>query len=372
MRAHPLSQLVLLDRPALKVGSSAVAFQSRKGQALLWYLAAHPGEAFPREHLHSLLWDDVPQQIARQNFNTMLFRFQRELPVPCLISTRNGLRWNDEAGVVIDTQRFQELTAPLAAFDRFRSRDAYFLLSEQERDDLAQAIELYHGPFLDGFSCDSAAYEQWLAAMRRQWESRVLKLFDLLLRVEEHHNRWDRVLHLSRKAIEVDPLDEAFHRAAIKALMMQNRYAAAVAQYRKCRELLWEHLGVAPDPETTALFDSICALKPANPSLVDVADDGAGLCAPSGEERECEESQSEGTGLQIEYPGDAAAFPAGIRRLIEATALVPRALPSGSGILHVRRKTGRDTDGSGRQRRIGRCLCKSRRGPSRALGRIPC
>lgn len=79
-------RLLMLGPPALVRGSERVTLKSRKGQALLWYLATHPTVIFPREHLHDLLWDGLPADAARHAFNTMLSRLRAELPFDCFHS----------------------------------------------------------------------------------------------------------------------------------------------------------------------------------------------------------------------------------------------------------------------------------------------
>lgn len=325
----------------------------------MWYVAAQPDESFSREHLQNLLWDESPQQIARQNFNTMFFRFQKELPVPCFIATRAGLRWNPDAGVTVDVETFQQLTAPLATLRRSCPPRPALEMSRGERDDLARAVDLYTGPFLDGFSCDSEAYEQWLSSMRRKWENQIASLLDLLLAVEEHHNQWDRVIQVSRRGIEIDPLEETYHRAAIKALAKQGRHAAAFAQYQTCRDLLQQHLGVEPDASTTALYESIAAQQGGMPVVVEtgIADGQSGsqvargqtgpsssqiqatslpdsqataadavalevtatgaarFYVPSTQLRSTERLEMTES-LHIEYPGDLRSFSPGMRKLI--------------------------------------------------------
>lgn len=107
-------RLLMLGPPALVRGSERVTLKSRKGQALLWYLATHPTVIFPREHLHDLLWDGLPADAARRAFNTMLSRLRAQLPFDCFHSLPGQLGWNSEAGITADVIDFVRWTEPAA------------------------------------------------------------------------------------------------------------------------------------------------------------------------------------------------------------------------------------------------------------------
>lgn len=249
--------LKLFGRPALKRGSDTVPLSSRKGQALLWYLATRPDESFPRKHLHDLLWDNVPADAGSRSFNTMFSRLQAELPVPCIDSTWNRLQWNAQAGVIIDTQQFSNMTRIVESPGPFVSTDEYAHLTDEDRDALYRAADLWTGPFLDGFACPSETYETWIRSEQARWEARILHVLKVLLHLEMRANRWEHVIEIARSALEIDPLREVFHRASMQALSHQGNRAAALAQFEWCRDVLREQLGADPDAMTLALYDAI-------------------------------------------------------------------------------------------------------------------
>src|SRR5690606_10566529 len=155
-------RILLLGPPVFLRGSEIVPIRSRKGQALLWYLAAQPGETFSRTHLSELLWNDVPSDVARRDFNTMLSRLRAELPIPCLFGDRDRLGWRRDGPVSVDVDDFLRWTEGIVPS---RSQDApqrHRPLTSEERDALAAAVALWRGPFLSGFTADSEAYTEWL------------------------------------------------------------------------------------------------------------------------------------------------------------------------------------------------------------------
>jgi len=248
-------RLLMLGPPALIHGNDVVALKSRKGQALLWYLAANPETMFSREHLHGLLWDEIPADSARRDFNTMLSRFRDEIPFDAFRARRGHLGWNPDAAVTTDLAEFWHLLRQAGIGpDLTQARPP---TAAREKDALHRAIALWRGPFLDGFSCDSASYQEWMVAERHRWELRVLAALDALVEAERSDERWAQVLNLARRALEIDPLQETFHRAAMEALFRMGNRAAALAQFEQCRKLLREQLGALPDDATAAMAESI-------------------------------------------------------------------------------------------------------------------
>lgn len=248
-------RLLLLGPPVILRGTETVTLKSRKGQALLWYLASHPARMFPREHLYSLLWDRLPADSARRDFNTMFSRLRAQLPPHCLLAVAGQLGWNPENGMETDLAEFLdclERGGLNAEGARPQGRP-----SPEEEEALRRAVALWRGTFLEGFSCDSAAYDDWLNAERSRWEMRVTAALARLVEAERAQERWDQVLSLARMALDIDPLQEPFHRAAMEALYRQGNRSAALAQFERCRKILLEQLGAEPEAATIALAETI-------------------------------------------------------------------------------------------------------------------
>src|SRR5215470_9514222 len=91
-------QLRLLGGFDLQAGpGQIVAIKLKKAQALLAYLACHPGQSHPRDKLPTLLWPDVDDRQAGANLRKVLFVPRSELS---MASARLGL---DEETMSLDT-----------------------------------------------------------------------------------------------------------------------------------------------------------------------------------------------------------------------------------------------------------------------------
>ncbi len=111
------TSLLLLGRFGLKLDSGGrISVSSRKGCALLAYLAMQPEYAASRERLATLLWGDRSDGLARQNLRQCLSSLRRELP-PAV--AKHLLVESDSVGLSaaalsVDAREF----AALAEFER--------------------------------------------------------------------------------------------------------------------------------------------------------------------------------------------------------------------------------------------------------------
>jgi DNA-binding SARP family transcriptional activator len=239
-------RLQLLGAPTIHLDQRPIAMPSQKAQALLFYLAAEADRAFTRSQVIALLWEESDEKDGRNSLSTVLSRLRQALPDPPIRADGDLLAWN-AAAARVDVREFHELTRPHTE-----------LAGDPTR--LETAAALYHGPFLDGFGVrDSTAYDEWLRLERERWQYRMLNVLEQLVAHYDAEGDLARAARHARTAVELDPLQERFHRALMRLAALGGDRAAALAQFRACRELLERELGVPPDPETIALDAQIRA-----------------------------------------------------------------------------------------------------------------
>src|SRR3972149_1929213 len=110
-------------------------FETRKAEALLVYLACNR-RAFPREVLADLLWDERSQQQAQSNLRVALTDLRKHLGDYVTID-RDAAALNPQATIWIDTT---DMVKGLRNWQAGKG-----LKSEQEAEQVKQAIELYQG-----------------------------------------------------------------------------------------------------------------------------------------------------------------------------------------------------------------------------------
>ena len=122
-----------------------LAIRRKKAQALLAYLAMHPGQTCSRDSLAGLLWSGTTDEHARHNLRQTLFALRQAVdPDPFIVDGEQiGLR---ERAVEVDVAGFERGVAagPRAA--------------------LREAAARYQGELLEGLRVDEAPFDDWLAA----------------------------------------------------------------------------------------------------------------------------------------------------------------------------------------------------------------
>jgi DNA-binding SARP family transcriptional activator/class 3 adenylate cyclase/tetratricopeptide (TPR) repeat protein len=224
-----------------------------KVRALLAYLAIEAGylegqvRPHRREVLAGLLWPDWPERSARTNLRNALSILRkaigdRDATPPYLLITRETIQFNTASDHWIDVAKFSDLIRA----------------GQTDVARLEEALALYRGPFLEGFSVgDSPVYEDWALIVRERLQRQVLAAFQRLIEHHEGNGEYRRACEVAWRQVELAPWQEGAHRALMRTLALDGQRAAALAQYEACRRALREELDVEPGSETTRLYERI-------------------------------------------------------------------------------------------------------------------
>ncbi len=246
-------RLQLLGAPSIHDGTREIYLPSQKAQALLFYLAAEAERSFARGQIIALLWEESPDREGRNSLSTVLTRLRQALPLFPVRAEGDLLAWLPSPEVAVDLHEFQASSHILQAARGAPAGDL-----DQRIQRLETATALYRGTFLDGFSVrDSASYDEWLRLERERWQQRWLNALEQLIEAYTLAGAWAPAIGHARRAMAADPLQERFHRALMRLHYDGGDRAAALAQFRICRDVLERELGVEPDVETTALYQAI-------------------------------------------------------------------------------------------------------------------
>lgn len=247
-------RLRLLGAPSIFDDAREIHLPSQKAQALLFYLAAEAGRSFARGQIIALLWEESSEREGRNSLSTVLTRLRQALPVFPVRADGDTLAWLPSSDVWVDLHEFQALSLPPAP----TPPDDPAAQADRCIQSLEEAATLYRGTFLDGFGVrDSEGYEDWLRLERERWQQRWLNGLELLIDSYTLTGRWVPAIDHARRALVADPLQERFHRALMRLHTFAGDRAAALAQFRACRDVLDRELGVEPDAETAALHQAI-------------------------------------------------------------------------------------------------------------------
>src|SRR5688500_7192737 len=155
----------------------------RRRLALLAYLAAAADAPVTRDKLMGLFWPERPDHSARHSLSQLLYALRPELPPDALITSADEVR--------LDRDR---LPSDLNDFlDAIRA-------SEDQR-----AVEVYRGPFLDGFFVDDAPeFERWAETERARLAGWVTAALERLADVAEDTGDRFRALNWCQRWVELD------------------------------------------------------------------------------------------------------------------------------------------------------------------------
>ncbi len=171
-------------------GEPVTTFESDKVRALLAYLVSEPDQAHRREMLASLLWPERPDRTARTNLRHVLANLRKAIkdhqadpPFPLI--TRQTIQYNFESQSQIDIRTFTRLL-----------EDGH----EPTPSQLEEAVDLYRGDFLKGFSlADSTAFEEWAMLKREEMSRKMVGALETLSHHFERSGDLERAIAHARR-----------------------------------------------------------------------------------------------------------------------------------------------------------------------------
>lgn len=236
-------------------GVPATGFESDKARALLVYLVVESERPHTREKLAGLFWPDWPEDLARRNLRHGLSNLRkaigdRQASPPFLQITRQMIQFNMASDYWLDVAVFKLIVDQLPSHPKLSESRLIIQLEE--------AVKLYRGPFLDGFSLKgSAAFEEWLLLSREQLQRKMLTTLAQISGYYERYGEYKAACDYAWRQVELEPWREEGHQQLMRLLALNGQRSKALAQYDTCRRLLAEEIGVEPAVETLALYEAI-------------------------------------------------------------------------------------------------------------------
>jgi len=228
---------ILLDERPIEFGRKS----PRKPLQLLKAIVAFGGTEVPAQKLIDALWPDLTPSSARQALDMTVIRLRRLLGDATAVVQAGGRFGIDTKCCWIDALAFE--------CRRSLIQDE---TSSEPGQTAAEILTLYRGNFLED---DGDA--PWLIPVRERLRSRFIECVSTLGgRCEERHD-FVTALALYRRGIEADELAEPFYRGMMRCYAARKSKAEAMSVFRRLRQTLSVTLGIAPSPESLALFESL-------------------------------------------------------------------------------------------------------------------
>ncbi|MBO0757314.1 MAG: tetratricopeptide repeat protein [Bradyrhizobiaceae bacterium] len=221
-------------------GSPGLRITSRKGCALIAYLAMHPEERLSREHVATVLWGDRPEANARQCLRQ------------CILSLRHDLGAAVNAVLAIDADRIglntRHVTVDAIEFKR--------LAQSTVESDLVRAAELYRGEFLSDLVLEES-FDAWARKTRSELDELAAEVFQRWAKLADTREDAKHAVAAVERLIAIDTLREDWQRLALRIYARFRGRGFALKYAEAVSAQLKVELGVEPEPATKALIDSI-------------------------------------------------------------------------------------------------------------------
>jgi len=126
------------------------------------------------------------------------------------------------------------------------------------REGLERAERLFRGEFLAGFFLrDAPGFDAWQRSREESIRADHVGILRDLAEIHLEAREPEEAVDCARRWLELDPTDEAGHRALMQSYALGGSRAEALRQYERCRQILSTELGAVPDGETEKLRDRI-------------------------------------------------------------------------------------------------------------------
>jgi len=253
-----------LGSPRIALNGQGVEIKRRKAVALLIYLLVE-GRSQPRQFLSSLFWPEYDQSKAYAYLRRTLWEINNTLGDGWMEGSRERIGVPSSANIQTDITQFQVLLRGTQVHGHPAEEPC-----EQCIDQLEEAMRLYRGDFLEGFSLsDCPQFDDWQflhsELMRRLFQDTIQNLVKIL----EQRGRIGQAISYAQRWLATDNLDERAYRKLMSLFAKNNQVQAALRQYEACQTILKKELDLTPETATTDLYNQIREMR-SSTSLVEV------------------------------------------------------------------------------------------------------
>lgn len=245
-------KITLFGPPHIEIDGQRIDVERRKAVALLAYLAV-TAQAHSREALATLLWPDHDSARALTYLRRTLWELNSSLGDGWLVTEQDRVALATSSQTWLDVAEFQQALAVCITHGH-----APQAVCPACQAPLEAAVTLAGGDFMAGFNVrDSADFEEWQFFQAEQHRQALASALARLVTCYQAAGQSAAALPHARRWLSLDPLHEPAHRALMTLYAATDQRSAALRQYQECVRILDAELGTVPQPETTALAESI-------------------------------------------------------------------------------------------------------------------
>jgi predicted ATPase/DNA-binding SARP family transcriptional activator len=229
----PLS-IYLFGSPRFSISGQPIA-RKIPARALEFaaHLLLHREAPVSRETIAFKLWPDLTEEEALGEARRALYVLRQYLPdssVQWIATDRRNVVWNTDAPYLLDVQEYERLC---------------------NAGSIAEAAALYTGDLLETMQ------GEWLLPEREHLRLTQLRLLENLTTQLRERGSFAEALSYARRALRIDPWNEAFVREAMMLRALGGDRSGALHDYRSFQESLKREMDALPAAETATLFEKI-------------------------------------------------------------------------------------------------------------------
>ncbi len=218
--------------------------QTSKVMQLFLLLLGAGEDGIPRVQLLEFLYGREDTQDTKNAFRILVFRLRRILEDTIILKdnyivVEKGIyRFGGHLDVRVDYKLFLEHASQALEMED----------TEEKIGELKQVCESYSGELLPFLS-----KEEWVAAESVRCKDKYFDCLREACRLLKKKGRYEEVLGLCGRAIELYPFEE-WQLVQIDCLLAMNRYKEALKVYEDSTTLFFEELGLSPSEKMLARF----------------------------------------------------------------------------------------------------------------------
>jgi len=227
-----------------------VGFPNQQIYMLLCYLLLNRHDPLCRERLAAVFWEDYPAADSRKHLSKALWRLRQALQaagVPAddyLLSSKEHVSFINSPAYQLDIEVFDTV---LGQYQDIPGTE----LTAAQAAQLEQAVGLYRGDLLTGL------YEDWLVYERERLSVLHLKGLSKLMDFHQANQAYERALSFGQTLLSYDQAHEKTHQRMMRLYWLMGDRSTALAQYKRCRQILRHETGFPPSAETKYLYQQM-------------------------------------------------------------------------------------------------------------------
>ncbi|MGQ0562984.1 MAG: BTAD domain-containing putative transcriptional regulator [Gemmatimonadota bacterium] len=235
-----MHRLRVFGTPDLRAAGGAeilsVLAQPKRLALLIHVALRQPLGYHARASLLPMFWPELDDSAARNNLRSALHHLRSSLGPDTLTS-----RGTEELAVNADV-----IWCDAVQFER--------ALGDGR---LADALELYRAPLLEGFRTDSVEFERWLVQRREQMHALALDAAATLRGEAAAAGRLKDAIHWAVRGVELDPYDSDAIVALVSVLTQAGQHGRARSAYTSWHARFETELETEPDSEIQDAVESL-------------------------------------------------------------------------------------------------------------------